>query len=331
MNIMILSPGRRVEVINYFKKALTKLEGEVITLDMSPYAAALYEGDKKFVLDKNFEELQTYMDNIIDICNKNNIKAIMTLIDPELTLLAKNTKRLLKQGIVPIISHEEEIEFCFDKYEFYMKLKNFISVVPTYSKYTQVIDAIKEEKLNFPLFVKPRYGSGSVGANIIYDFERLASYKESKDYVFQPFINKKEYGVDVYFDMIDGKIKSIFIKEKLTMRSGETDKAISVYKQDIIDLIMKLEVFNFKGPIDIDVFEDIEGNLYINEINPRFGGGYPHAYNAGVDFIEYILNNVQGQIVESQIGNYQTDLIMMKYSGTKFISKEEVVAKILEL
>lgn len=52
MNILILSPGRRVEVVEYFKEVFHRDGGLVYTLDMSPYAPALYFGDKYFCVEK---------------------------------------------------------------------------------------------------------------------------------------------------------------------------------------------------------------------------------------------------------------------------------------
>ena len=144
------------------------------------------------------------------------------------------------------------------------------------------------------------------------------------NYIFQPYVKEKEFGIDMYFDMIDGKIKRFFIKEKLNMRAGETDKSISIYRDDIKEIVFKLEGLGFYGPIDMDIFEDIDGRLYVNEINPRFGGGYSHAYNSGVDFIKCIMNNLLGKANEESFGNYEQDLVMLKYNGTKFIKKDNI-------
>ena len=50
----------------------------------------------------------------------------------------------------------------------------------------------------------------------------------------------------------------------------------------------------FRGIIDIDLFE-IDGKWYISEVNPRFGGGYPHAWACGVRVPEMIVRNLEGQ------------------------------------
>ena len=49
-------------------------------------------------------------------------------------------------------------------------------------------------------------------------------------------------------------------------------------------------------------------------MNPRFGGGYPHAYECGVDHMQLIANNLAGKENQSIIGNYDEGLVMMKYN-----------------
>ena len=324
MNIMILSPGRRVDIVQYFKAEIHKEGGKVFTLDMSPYAPGLYEGDESFVVKKDFNDLDKYIDSVIEICKDNSIKAIITLIDPELVLLAKNKEKFIKNGILPILSNYEEIIFTFDKYNFAETLKESLPVIRTYNGYDDIKLALDNKEVEFPIFAKEREGSGSVGIGSISNYEDLLSYKEKENYIFQPYVKEREFGVDVYFDFIDGKIKSLFIKEKLNMRAGETDKSVSVYREDIMNLILKLQKLKFKGPIDVDIFEDKNGKLYINEINPRFGGGYPHAYNSGVNFIKMIIENIKGNILEECIGNYEEGIIMMKYNGIKIIKEKDL-------
>lgn len=324
MNLLILSPGRRVEIVNYFKEEFHKFDGKVYTLDINEYAPALYFGDKYFIIKKDFNNLNKYIDDVILLCKELDIRYVISLIDPELPLLSINKQKFLSNNIVPIVSDEKIINNTFDKYEFYREYNHRLNLVKTYLGYTKIKKALEKGEVKFPLFAKVRNGSGSAGIGKVNNMVELGLYKEKQDYIFQPFIKNKEYGVDVYFDMICGKISSIFIKEKIGMRSGETDKAISLFRKDILDEIMKLEkIKGFKGPIDVDVFEDSEGNLYINEINPRFGGGYPHAYNCSVNFINLLLENLNGRINDTSIGNYKKDVVMMKYNGLYFKNIQE--------
>ena len=67
MNLLILSPGRRVEIVEFFKETFHKDNRKVYTLDMSPYAPALYSGDEFFCINKDFNHLDKYIDEIINI------------------------------------------------------------------------------------------------------------------------------------------------------------------------------------------------------------------------------------------------------------------------
>jgi carbamoyl-phosphate synthase large subunit len=74
----------------------------------------------------------------------------------------------------------------------------------------------------------------------------------------------------------------------------------------------------FRGQIDIDIFE-IDGEYYFSEVNPRFGGGYPHAYACGADHMSLIRNNLMGKANLKNIGRYDIDKVMMKYNEIKII------------
>lgn len=57
------------------------------------------------------------------------------------------------------------------------------------------------------------------------------------------------------------------------MRAGETDKSVSYKNEKLFRLIEKFSKgFGLVGTNDIDVFEQ-DGEFYISEVNPRFGGG----------------------------------------------------------
>src|SRR5699024_10408522 len=113
---------------------------------------------------------------------------------------------------------------------------------------------------------------------------------------------------------VSGKLVDLFIKEKILMRSGETDKSISIHNDKLERLVVDfIEKTNFSGPLDIDCFQK-DGEYYISEINPRFGGGYPHAYEMGCDLMEYIVNNLQGkENLPYKEFAYEQGYTMMKY------------------
>ena len=103
------------------------------------------------------------------------------------------------------------------------------------------------------------------------------------------------------------------------MRAGETDKAVSFKDQALFSLIERfIQDSGWRGQIDIDIFE-INGEYYISEVNPRFGGGYPHAYESGCDHMKLILNNLYGKANVKNIGAYEEGIYMMKYNEVKIV------------
>lgn len=309
MNILILSCGTRNKIVQYFKKAIGN-NGIVIATDMQKTAPALYEADKQYIVPRM--TAPGYINVIFDICKKEKINGILSLIDPELSLLAKYEAEFKKLGVTVIGSSYELCELSLDKYAMYKWLSTHnYNCARSYMNF----DEFKQSEIEYPVFVKPAKGSASI-AIAKADNENTARFvfNQSKGMMVQEFLKGQEIGVDVYIDMISGEVVSIFAKKKLLMRAGETDKAVSFKDWKLFNLVEKFVVeMGFRGQIDIDIF-DIDGEYYISEVNPRFGGGYPHAYEAGVNHINLILENLEGRANKKNIGSYDDGLYMMKYN-----------------
>lgn len=149
MNLLILSPGRRVEIVEFFKETFHKDNRKVYTLDMSPYAPALYSGDEFFCINKDFNHLDKYIDEIINICRNHNITSILTLIDPELVLLSQNKTKFQVNGIKLILSDLSFINKTFDKYNFYQSYKDTIKLVETVDCHKKLLTRLTKKNGNF--------------------------------------------------------------------------------------------------------------------------------------------------------------------------------------
>ncbi len=312
MNFLILSVGTRNKVVKYFKE--TFKDGKIIATDMSEIAPALYEADKHYIVPRITAE--EYIDIILDICKKEKIKGVTSLIDPELSLLAKNKEKFDSIGVMIIGSSYELCERSLDKYKMYEWLiSNGYKCAKSYIDKEKFYSDIEKGVINYPVFVKPARGSASISISKACDketVELLCSHSEGM--MIQEFLEGQEIGADVYIDMITKKVVSIFTKKKLVMRAGETDKAVSFKDEKLFKLITDfVEKSGYVGQIDIDIFE-INGEYYISEVNPRFGGGYPHAYECGCNHVNLIANNLVGRINEIAIGNYDENVYMMKYN-----------------
>lgn len=320
MNILVTSAGRRVKIVEYLKNTIQELNGHVIATDCDINAPAIHFADACEIVPRIDDP--NYIDHIIQLCEKHDITGIISLIDPELELLAKSQKQFEEKDIKLILSPNEIVEIAFDKYETHRYLSGKgIPSVPTYNSLEEVIQLLESKDISFPLVVKPAKGSASLGIHIVYTKEELkTAFALDEENIIQPFYNDKEFGVDVYIDMESGDLVDLFIKEKIRMRSGETDKSVSIHNDKIENLIREvIEATNFRGPIDIDCFE-YKGEYYISEINPRFGGGYPHAYEMGCNFMKYITHNLSGKTNETyKTYRYKDGYVMMKFDHLKIM------------
>ena len=313
MNILILSAGTRNKVVEYFKKNVGD-GGKVVATDCSNLAPAVYEADVFYLVPRI--TAPGYIEQILDICVKEKIDGVFSLIDPELSLLAGERERFLAVGATPILSDYELVETCFDKYRMFELLTDM--GIPTGQCYLSKEDFYRDRqkgRIDYPVFVKPVRGSASLNINKVSSDQELETlFHLYDDLMIQEFMDGQEYGADVYVDMISGKCTSIFVKKKIKMRAGETDKSVSVKNPELFELIRKfVEKCGFCGMIDIDLFE-IGGVFYISEVNPRFGGGYPHAYACGVNMPSQVLCNLAGRENPVRIGEYKENVCMMKYN-----------------
>lgn len=315
MNCLMLSAGRRCELLKDFRKTMGTT-GKIVATDISVTAPAIYMADKYYIVPRIDDA--SYIPTILEICKKEEIQAVTTLIDPEIMLLAEHRNEFESIGVEVLAPYKETAEICFDKFEMYKYLKEKnINTVLTYGDMKSFEKGMSEKEIDFPVFVKPRRGSGSVGARKISDMDTLKkAMKEDPSLIIQEFMGDAlDVDADIYVDTISNQAVSLFSKKKLETKIGGASKTVS-FKDDKLNKFASeaLSVFKFNGPIDMDLWYR-NGEYYLSEVNPRFGGGYLHAYGAGVDFVKLIENNVQGLENQPEFGNYENDVVMMMYDS----------------
>ena len=328
MNILFTCAGRRNYLINYCKQALNG-QGKVLATDMSKLAPAMSDADISLIVPSIYSE--DYIPELLSIVKKYHIKAIISLNDLELPILAHHKQAFADLGAKVIVSDSSVIDICFDK----IKTRDFLASIglntpQTFTNYNQALLAIKKGQLTFPLVLKPRWGSASIGIEFpesLEEFElayKLLMIKLKNTILFeaskneldaailiQQKLNGPEYGMDIVNDL-DQEYFTTVVRKKLSMRAGETDKAVSVIDQRFSDIGEKIST-NLKhiGNLDCDVFEE-GGELYVLELNPRFGGGYPFSHEAGMNTIQAYLAWLTGEKLESSFNQYKADLVFSK-------------------
>lgn len=315
MNILFTCAGRRTYLLNYFRENLGPND-KIIATDMQLSAPALQKADIKLQVPAVYDP--NYINITLEICKQYNVQALISLNDLELPILADNKKKFEEIGVTVIVSDPQVIDICFDKYKTAKWIESIGLKSPkTYKTISEVKDAIANGDVSFPLFMKPRWGSGSIGLETIYDMDELELYyhilhKKIKrsilatastgdEYILiQEKLTGNEYGLDVINDL-NGNNVAVSVKQKITMRAGETDKAITC-DLPIVSNIGRTVGKELKhiGNLDMDIMQRSNGDYCVLELNPRFGGGFPFSYEAGVNLPKAIIKWIKGEVVDEK-------------------------------
>jgi len=328
MNILFTCAGRRNYLINYFKEAL-KGQGSVFTSDMQLSAPAMVDADQAFLVSSIYHK--DYINELIEIIKSNNVTAIISLNDLELPILSENIKAIEDAGAKLIVSNMNVIDIAFDKVltsEFLNEIG--LKTPKTFTNLEVVVKMLDQKEIQFPLVVKPRWGSASIGIDFPKDKEELElsfrlQHKRLRETILsnaseqdidnailiQEKMDGNEYGMDILNDF-EGNYIGSFVRQKLAMRAGETDKAISVIDERFEQLGRQIST-NLKhiGNLDCDVFV-VNDDLYVLELNPRFGGGYPFSHEAGINTPAIYIDLLKGSKDIGKHINYKAGMMFSK-------------------
>jgi carbamoyl-phosphate synthase large subunit len=313
MNILLSCIGRRGYIAKYFRDCLTPQDLTIGTGN-SEWTSGFKYCDVNLILP----DLDTpeYIPTLLQICRDRKIDAIISFSDLDINILSGCLDLFKEIGVIPIIPSPAANQICFDKYQGYQFLtKEGFATPQTYSDFNLAVEDIKNGKQKFPLIVKPRFGSGSQNLFKARNIKELdVFFHYAPNMLIQAEISGQEYGIDVCLNL-QGEVISVVPRRKIAMRSGETDQAEICDRPDLIDLGISLGTALGKlghvGPLDVDFLDNSE-KVFAIDLNPRFGGGYPISHLAGANFPGLLLRIIQGEKIDSQIGNYQKDIVMMK-------------------
>lgn len=324
-NLLFCSVGRRGRLLRNVKETIGNT-GLIVGTDLQSTAPALQFCNRQYVVPRITDP--QYVDILLNICRENDIKAVTTLIDPEIEILAANAWRFREAGVIPLCPAPKSAIYCFNKYELFKYLtEKGIRTPLTFHDWDEFKAALADGRISFPVFMKPICGSGSVGAHKVHTLEQAEiDWKSGEhDYIIQELMGSGDCDADVYVDTISHKAVAAFTKRKIETRIGGASKTISFKDSKLFAFIEQIcSVFEFNGPLDIDFFIK-DGEYYLSEINPRFGGGYLHAYGAGVDFFKLIVNNIKGIENPVNIGDYDDDVLMLMYDDVVITKASDLV------
>lgn len=296
LHILVTGIGRRVELLQAFRQAALKLNInlKLYGADMTGTAPALVFCDYiRKICSMNDTH---YIQQLLNICLADNINLILPTIDTDLLVLSQNIEVFEKVGVKVLISKVDKILICRDKNYTGDFFKSCGLYAPrTYNNYKEYHDS-------YPCFIKPKDGSSSTNAFKVKNAKELEVYaNQIKDYIVQPFIEGREFTIDIFCDF-EGNPIFITPRERLQVRAGEVIKTQIYMDKKMIEESKKIiEYFKPCGPITVQLIQDKNtGKNYYIEINPRYGGGVPLSMKSGARSAEALLKLLCGEEIGYQ-------------------------------
>jgi carbamoyl-phosphate synthase large subunit len=312
LNVLITAGSRRVPLVRAFQRALrTTGGGSVVVTDVNPLSPAVYVSDRSHPVPLSTDP--DYLAEVQAICRAERIGLVVPTIDDELTLFARHAADFAAEGIRVAVSPAETTSICNDKYTTSRALAA-----------EGIAAAELPADLPCPLFIKPRYGRGGVGAFPVRSPRELEFFLDYvADPVVQTYLDGPEFTIDMLCDF-GGEPLSVVPRERVVIRAGVVDRGRTVRHPRLIDLGLRCaRALRFVGAVNIQC-RLVDDRPVVFEINPRFSGGIPLTIAAGADFPHMLVELARGRRVASAIGRFQEDLWMSSYETSVFVAAASV-------
>lgn len=321
LNVLVTAGSRRVPLVRMFQRALAdlRLPGQVVVTDVNALSPAVHLADRAYRVP--FATDEGYIEAVLDVCHQANIGLVVPTIDDELPVFGRARDQFDAAGIVLAVSPWQTTETCNDKLatsEFL--LAHGVAAARTYLPR----DVPASESL--PLFVKPRYGRGGVGAFPARTAAELAFFSSYvADAVVQEFLEGPEFTLDMMCDF-DGRVLSIVPRERVVIRAGVSDRGRTVHDPRLMALaVQTAAVLRLAGAVNVQC-RVVNGHPVIFEINPRFSGGIPLTVAAGADFPKMLVELALGREVAPSVGRFVDNLWMTSFESSLFLEDVTLAA-----
>jgi carbamoyl-phosphate synthase large subunit len=320
VTILFSSAGRRVELLNLFRDAYRSLgqNGRTIALDIDPLAPALSAADSHYIVPRLDDP--AFGPQLLEICRREKVDLVFPTIDPDIPVLARYRKELKRIGVQALVLCPEAATVTADKWE----TAKFFQSMDINTPRCWLPPDLESLPPQFPLFIKPRFGSASQNAFKVRNPQQLEFFVGYvPDPIVQEFIEGCEITSDVVCDL-HGEVIAVVSRKRIEVRSGEVTKAMTVYDPQITGTCIRIaSALQAVGPITVQCIVK-EGRPYFTEINARVGGGAPLGVRAGADWPRWLLAQATGQkLALPPVGTYQTGLHISRFDESIFLNEAE--------
>ena len=316
-NILLLSAGRRVSLARMLKKVAQEYSSLLYTADLRPKRSAACQDHGLFVTLPEVTR-SDYAQALASVCERLDIGLVIPTIDTELRVLAELRNSFMTKGTAVIVCDMELTEIAHDK----RRTAEFFAAFGVPSPAIYSLNAPR-----FPAIAKPFDGSLSRDIMILKRPEDFTqNIRDIEHLMLAQYIDPithDEFTCDAYYDC-EGILRCVVPRQRIEVRGGEVSKGKTV-KNNILDLFRaKLRrISGARGCLTFQFFRNRDTEeLYLIELNARFGGGFPLSHAAGAVYTRWLYEEwILGQKIKD-FKNWEDGLTMLRYDDAVFLSAE---------
>ena len=315
-DILILSAGRRVSLVRLFRQAAAQRGLTLAAADMRPLMSSACQDGGDWVELPSVRS-SDYPRLLEDYCRSAGVQLVVPTIDTELPLLAQLKGRFSGFGCLIAVSELDFINHCADKRLTGALFEPMGLAMP---------HQMGVEALSYPLIVKPYDGSLSVGISVLRNSAELTpAHLDNPRNMFCQYLEPEDYQeftCDAYFDR-EGRIRCVVPRLRIEVRGGEVAKGQTV-RNEIVPFLFK-HLTHLPGAIGCLTIQIMRhrtsGEMFLIEVNARFGGGYPLTAQAGGRYHEWLIDeHILGRTI-NDYDAWQDRLLMLRYDAEIFVDE----------
>ena len=300
--VLFTCAGQRVDIVSAFAKA----GATTVATDLNELAPALYHAHHRALVPPIDDP--RYVPALHELVAQHDVKLIVPLTDLDHLVLAHSRGGF--KGTLVLVPEPDTIARCSDKYlahEFFVE--QGIGSPPTWLPHELPAD------IPYPVLVKARKGFGSRHIYRASNREELDLFLRytSADSMVQQVCAGEEFSVDVFCDL-EGRCLNAIPRTMIESKGGESIKGMTIKDADLIEGGRRVaEALRLIGPGNVQCFRQPDGELWVTDVNPRFGGGFPLPTAAGSGYPELAIALARGERPEPTLGEFQEGVLMTRF------------------
>ncbi|PKD44492.1 ATP-grasp domain-containing protein [Rhodohalobacter barkolensis] len=323
------SPGPGIPVIRGIRES-NKFESRIIglayeNLEPGPFMHDFV--DKTYKVPYPSEGVESLMERISYIHNRENIDVLIPNFDSEIFVFIKLADRLKEMGIHTFLPTLQQFEERHKSNLPAFGKKHGIKVPDSYpvTSASEIFDLKKDQKVDYPLVIKGIFYDAFIAGNseqaAIY-FNKISA-KWGLPVVVQQFVKGTEVNVVALGDGTGKTVGAVPMRKQYITDKGKAWGGITLDDPGMIDYTHKLIASTkWRGGMELELIRTADNELFLIEINPRLPAWVYLAVAAGQNLPEAMIQLATGENV-SPFTDFAIGKIFIRYSFDMICSMDE--------